>query len=551
MSDHPPSDLIPVNAGPPNDLVPIDTAAGAAGGAAGGVAAGVRPTVTYGHYLEGSPSSPEKDTSLAASDDPGKDYFQLAPIAIDKKTGRAEMAIPGMARGVVRSLDLLGQEAKGERRTGTADDPMGVSRQEAGAALEVASIGIGGAAGQTAKSLAREAPTVADIAKTALTKPVSAAETAALEELRGASPSLIRAEPRPAALEARKAGYVLPPQMASDKPGIVSNVLAGWSGKIKTQQAASAKNQQVTNALASKALGLPSDIPLTEKTFQTIRDGAGKAYEAVKTAIPSVAPDKAFAEAVDTLGGANSQAAQHFPGITKNQAIIDLRNELKVAKEFPTDAGIEVVKELRFNAKENLKAIGDPSKHALGLAQRQAADQVDDLIEREIARQTNADPAKRGLVRQYKAARQLIAKTYDVEGATNMATGDVSARGLGRLAARGRPLTGELETIANAANAFPKAMQNESSFGGNESYSALDFFGSMGAVAHGRPDVAGAILARPVARSVLLSKPYQNRMMSGGPRNQTLQQVISQANGQAPAAASSVLQQMGLPPSTP
>lgn len=165
---------------------------------------------------------------------------------------------------------------------------------------------------------------------------------------------------------------------------------------------------------------------------------------------------------------------------------------------------MELVKELRFNANANLRAIGDPSKHALGLAQRQAADAVDDLMERNITAAGQPD-----VIAAYKQARQLIAKSYDVEGATNATTGDVNARGLARLAAKGRPLSGELDTIARAAEAFPKAMQAPAGFGYDEKLSALDFFGSAAAAIHGSPGIAGAIVGRPVARSVILSQPYQ------------------------------------------
>jgi hypothetical protein len=112
----------------------------------------------------------------------------------------------------------------------------------------------------------------------------------------------------------------------------------------------------------------------------------------------------------------------------------------------------------------------------------------------------------------YRAARQLIAKSYDVEGATNTATGDVNARGLARLADKGRPLTDELDTIAQAASAFPKALQPPAGFGHNETWSALDFFGGAAAVAHGNPGVAAGIMLRPAARAALLSQPFQRGM---------------------------------------
>lgn len=311
---------------------------------------------------------------------------------------------------------------------------------------------------------------------------------------------------KPGAAEAHAAGYVLPPKMISDKPGLVANTLAGMSGKIKTAQAAAEKNQAVTNSIAAKDLGLAPDAPLTEASFDAVRAEAGKAYEAVKTAIPAVKADEHYLETVHSLGGANSDAALHFPGTMKNQGIADLVEELSSVKDFPTSAGMELVKELRSSATSNLKAIGDRGKHQLGLAQRQAADAMDGLIERNIE-QTGGDT---GLVKAYKDARQLIAKSYDVEGATNLATGDVNALGLARLANKGKPMSGGLGTIAKAAQAFPQAMKAGVVA---EPVSALDFFGAAALAAHGNPKLAGMMLARPVARATVLSKKAQNALV--------------------------------------
>lgn len=238
-----------------------------------------------------------------------------------------------------------------------------------------------------------------------------------------------------------------------------------------------------------------------------MRAKAGQAYQAVSDAVPDIHADEAFSAARTGLGGANSQAAQLFPKITNNPGIKDLSEDLKAFElgPVPTSAAVEVVKELRFNANANLKAIGDPSKHALGLAQRQAADSIDDLMERNIAAAGKPD-----VVSQYRAARQLIARSYDVEGATNPATGDVSARGIARLSAKGRPLTGELNIIANAANAFPRAMQPPAGFGHEENWSALDFFGGAASALAGHPGVLAAIAGRPLARAAVLSGPVQD-----------------------------------------
>lgn len=322
--------------------------------------------------------------------------------------------------------------------------------------------------------------------------------------------------PTSAAKAAHDAGYVLPPvEATAGDQGIVSSLLSGWSGKIKTQQAASEANQAVTTKLATKALGLPEGTPLTDKVFEQLRADAGQKYKAVTQSIPTVYVDLNpqisawYDQAVGQLGGANSQAAKYFPDITKNQDILNLSNELARVRDFPTEAGVEVVKELRHNATANLKSIGDPSKHALGLAQRQGADLVDELMERNIEAAGKPD-----VIAAYKDARRLIAKSYDVQSATNSATGDVNAAGLAKLAAKGRPLTDELKAIADAAAAFPKDVQNPAKFGGNEPFSALDFFGATGSAVAGHPGAAGAILGRPVARAAILSGPYQRGLMT-------------------------------------
>jgi hypothetical protein len=368
--------------------------------------------------------------------------------------------------------------------------------------LQAASGALGGAAAQTA------AEAGAGSAGQAAASMIGSGVPYSTAGLRAA----ISTEPRQAALEARQAGYVLPPAAISEKPGLVSNVLAGWGGKIKTAQAASSRNQEVTNQLAAQGLGLPPDTVLTDQVFQDIRRNAGQKYANVVTAIPVITADAAYNAVIGGLGGQNSQAAQIFPKITANPGIKELVDELQSVPQFPTGSGVELVKELRFNANSNLKAIGDPSKHALGLAQRQAADAVDELMERNLAATGRTD-----VINDYRDARKLIAKSYDVEGATNTATGDVNARGLARLAARGRPLTGELDTIARASAAFPKAMQAPAGFGYDEKLSAGDFFGSMLSLAHGKPSVAAAIIGRPAARAAVLSEPYQSAMTSQRP----------------------------------
>lgn len=306
-------------------------------------------------------------------------------------------------------------------------------------------------------------------------------------------------------------GYRIPPPSAADNPGLVNNALSSLGGEVKTAQLASVKNQVVTNKLAAKALGLPEDTQLTDQTFRMVRDQASQAYKAVANSVPEIKPDVQFKTEVAKLGGRSGAAAQAFPNLMKNDAIKEIVDELGSAGNFSPQAGIDLVRELRAAATAHLKAIGDPAKHALGHAQKQAADAIDSLIERNLTA-----AGKPEAVQAYRDARQLIAKSHDVEAATNTANGNVAAHDLARMAGKGRPLSGELKTIAETAEAFPKATQSPEKFGGNKRWSAVDAIAALAATS-GHPGLLAGIVARPVARELALSKLVQNQLARARP----------------------------------
>lgn len=309
--------------------------------------------------------------------------------------------------------------------------------------------------------------------------------------------------PTEAAKAASDAGYALPPAMASKSPGIVSQALGAISGKLKLQQAASAANQENTNRLAAEALGLHGETPLTEEALDAVRKTGSKAYETVSKAVPEIAPDEAFRQTVAGLGNRLSEASKAFPGLVKNDEIENLSKTLYDAQEFSPQAGLDLVKHLRADATANIKAFDKPAQQALGLAQRKAADAVDDLMERRIS-----EAGKPEIVHAYRDARQLIARSYDVQAATD-ANGDVSARIIAGLAKKGRPLSGELKDIASAGSAFPKATQRLSQVGGEEKIGILD----LGAAAASHGATLPLSLGRPAARSAILSPTFQNMIM--------------------------------------
>ncbi len=83
----------------------------------------------------------------------------------------------------------------------------------------------------------------------------------------------------------RDAGYVLP--ISQTNPSSVlantADIIAG--GRPTMAQAASIKNQPVTNNLAAKALGLPMDEPITKASLSTLRNQAAQAGYHARTSV--------------------------------------------------------------------------------------------------------------------------------------------------------------------------------------------------------------------------------------------------------------------------
>jgi len=299
--------------------------------------------------------------------------------------------------------------------------------------------------------------------------------------------------------EAQAAGYVVPP--TTTNPTMLNRIVEGAAGKLTTAQAASIKNQGVTNKLVRETLGIAEDTPLTIETLNAIRKPAGQVYEAVKN-VGDIAADSAFKSELKSLVKSSDEILAAFPE-AKIASASDIAGVVKSLDQdkFPAAAAIEYLKELRAQASSNLsfQAAADPAKKALGRAQRDAAGALEDLVLRNLKAAGKADLAK-----SFDAARQTIAKTYSVQSALNESTGNVVATALGSQLKRGKPLSGGLKTAAKFARAFPKAAKEvtESMPG----ISPLDFYGAGGAsVLAGNPLPMLYPLGRMAARGAQLT----------------------------------------------
>lgn len=264
--------------------------------------------------------------------------------------------------------------------------------------------------------------------------------------------------------EARGAGFTIPNSEVA--PSFLGNRLESLGGKAAIKQEATARNQEVANSLARKALGLPDDTPITQNAIDEIRKTAGKAYEEVSKLTPRA------------------------------------KDELEMLKQARNDA------QGWFNAYNRSASPAD-------LAKAKASREIADTLEKSLE-DTAKQAGRPELISALRDARKEIAKSYTVQRALNPATGDISMPVLGRMNAKGAPLSDGLDVAARFQNAFPKfSTEGVKSPAAGVSKSEMLAAALLGAGGHtitgnpvGLTAAALPMLSHP-ARSLALSKALQ------------------------------------------
>lgn len=299
--------------------------------------------------------------------------------------------------------------------------------------------------------------------------------------------------------ESRDLGYVIPPTQA--KPTLSNRLIEGFAGKLTTAQNASARNAEVTNALAAKAIGLPPETRITPEILTDLRKTAGQAYDAIGQT-GTITPSANYINELNRIAAPFIKTAQSFPN-AKPSPVVDLIESMK-SPSFDSAAAVEKIKQLRTAADDAFRS----GNTDVARASKAVAKVLEDTVESHL--QSIGSPE---LLKNFRDARQLIAKTYTVEGSLNPTTGSIDAKKLGALLKRGKPLTGELKQAGEFANRFPKAAQTPEGMGSLPQSSPLDWTASgLASFAAGNPLPMAGVLARPATRKLALSDLVQNRL---------------------------------------
>lgn len=279
--------------------------------------------------------------------------------------------------------------------------------------------------------------------------------------------------------KAREEGFsVLPSQVGA---GAVPRALEIMSGKYKAEELVGYKNTQAASNAARRYLGLPEDAPLNEATFNSLRENYSVPYAKASKIEPTQMP-------TSTSG---------LIGSKLSRSGADIVNDLKIARE---------------DANASLKALENPNlpnrteirneSIVLNKKVKQLENELDTLAK------ATKNPE---LLKELKEARKNIAKTYSVENATNTELGLVDPKKIGKELSKGIPLTDELKTVGEFANAFPEASKFITKNPNPTTIYDLAF-ASGGSLAS--PYLAAAPLARIAGRYGILTEPFQRKFVN-------------------------------------
>lgn len=175
--------------------------------------------------------------------------------------------------------------------------------------------------------------------------------------------------------EAREAGYVVPPSASGG--GAVSRLAEGVSGKFKTEQRASLKNQTITDRLAREELGIAPDGPLSADVLKNLRaDAYERGYAPVASA-GRIQTDDAYRATLDRIASKYEGASADFPGVASADVSKFVNGTGKAAipgKSIWVDDAGKIVNGVTEPAEPKLRSILEDIKKAGGISPKEVSE---------------------------------------------------------------------------------------------------------------------------------------------------------------------------------
>jgi hypothetical protein len=311
-------------------------------------------------------------------------------------------------------------------------------------------------------------------------------------------------------LAAQREGFVVTP--GSLTPTGANVIKERIAGKTYLEQLASINNQQVADKVARRAVGLPENSALTPEAMKSIRATEyAKGYEPIKN-LGNIVADNVYLDDLANIQSKYTGPSKSFPEAVPDE-VGKLISRYQVEKFDAADA-VDVIKNLREQASGNFRK----GENALAKSQLDISTALEGQIARNL--EASGDPKLANLLEQFKASRQRMAISHTIEDAIRVGSGSVDAKKLSRDIQNDKFMTGDLKTIAEFANTFPRVNVPPSTIGtpgaGTVLGRSLSGAGAFtGAVVGGGP---GAFIGA-IAPELLSAYTRQRMLSSKGQAN--------------------------------
>ncbi len=229
------------------------------------------------------------------------------------------------------------------------------------------------------------------------------------------------------------------------------------AGKTNLEQLMSVNNQDVTNKLARRAVGIDDTAPLTSENMLAIRNAEyKKGYEPVER-LGQVSTDAQYLDDMIRVEAKYTGPEKSFPGAAPDE-VTRLLKTFTVGKFDAKDA-VQVMRQLKEEARANFTK-GDT---AVANAQADIAKALENQIERSLA--VAPTPNAATLLEQFRLSRQRMAISHSIQDAIREGSGSVEAKRLAKALQDGKYLSNELKTAAQFSNVFPRVSTPPSTIG--------------------------------------------------------------------------------------
>jgi len=302
-----------------------------------------------------------------------------------------------------------------------------------------------------AASLAPAAQAVGDIAQTG--KAMATAPLAARNALVAQNKTMQSYQNAPridAAKDALDLGVALNP--ATSNPTTANKLRTAVVGSDTLDTKLAQYNQSKFTEAAKADMGLPATTTLNAKAFEDAR-----ARTELSAPYNTVRQLKALMPDDNTMAQLDSLKVQPLVGDIGQAAaankVLDAVKE-HIASGVDGKTLLDSIRARRQEAqavyKQRDAGINPPAPEAVAKADMNlaVANAMENMIDANVK-----DPK---VLADLRAARVNMAKTYDYERATNLATGQLDPQVIAKMAAEGKPLTGTLAKIGNVASNYPE-----------------------------------------------------------------------------------------------